>query len=86
MDDLSLSARTLSAVRAPVLLVHGAEDVVTPLAMAALPLLEHLTDVRLNVLGRCGQAPAVEHPRIFRRLLSDFLREERAPQEHEGVG
>jgi 2-hydroxymuconate-semialdehyde hydrolase len=66
----------LSAVRVPVLLVHGAQDRVTPLATAALPLLEHLADVRLHVLGRCGHVPAVEHPRDFRRLLSGFLGEE----------
>ncbi len=72
-DDLSLSVETLAAVRAPVLLVHGAEDRVTPLRTAALPLLDHLADVRLHVLGRCGHVPALEHPHDFRRLLSDFL-------------
>jgi len=73
VDDLTLSAHTLAAIRAPVLLVHGAEDRVTPLATAALPLLEHLADVRLHVLGRCGHVPAIEHPREFRHLLSGFL-------------
>ena len=29
--DITLSARTLAAIRAPVLLVHGADDTVTPL-------------------------------------------------------
>ena len=72
-EDLTLSAQTLARVSAPVLLVHGAEDRVTPLRTAALPLLEHLADVRLHVLGRCGHVPAVEHPHDFRRLLSDFL-------------
>jgi 2-hydroxymuconate-semialdehyde hydrolase len=73
-DDLTLPARTLAAIRAPVLLVHGAEDRVTPLATAALPLLGHLPDVRLHVLGRCGHVPALEHPDEFRQLLSGFLR------------
>ena len=75
-DDLTLSAQTLQDVRAPVLLVHGAQDRVTPLGTAALPLLDHLADVRLHVLGRCGHVPAVEHPDEFRRLLVDFLRQE----------
>ena len=61
-------------VRPPVLLVHGAEDRVTPIGTAALPLLEHLADVRMHVFGRCGHVPAIEHPHDFRRLLSDFLR------------
>nr|WP_241744413.1 alpha/beta fold hydrolase [Cellulosimicrobium arenosum] len=73
-EDLTLSAQTLASVRAPVLLVHGAEDRVTPLSTSALPLLECLADVRLHVFGRCGHVPAVERSDEFRRLLSDFLR------------
>lgn len=72
-EDLTLSTRQLSAVRAPVLLVHGAQDRVTPLRTTALPLLDHLSDVRLHVLGRCGHVPAVEHAPEFVRLLRDFL-------------
>ncbi|WP_197038899.1 alpha/beta fold hydrolase [Herbidospora cretacea] len=72
-EDLTLSARTLAGIRAPVLLVHGAQDRVTPLSTSALPLLDHLADVRLHVLGRCGHVPALEHPHDFRRLLSCFL-------------
>ncbi|WP_226924603.1 alpha/beta fold hydrolase [Georgenia satyanarayanai] len=71
-EDLTLSEQTLAAVHAPVLLVHGAQDRVTPLP-ATLPLLDHLTDVRMHVLGRCGHAPALEHQRAFHHLLSDFL-------------
>jgi pimeloyl-ACP methyl ester carboxylesterase len=73
-EDLTLSAQELAEISAPVLLVHGAQDRVTPLTSAALPLLERLTDVRLHVFGRCGHAPPVEHPHAFRRLVSDFLR------------
>lgn len=73
VEDLTIPATALSDVRAPVLLVHGAQDRVTPLRTAALPLLDHLADVRLHVLGRCGHAPMVEHPEDFSRLLSDFL-------------
>ncbi|MCM3660001.1 alpha/beta fold hydrolase [Georgenia satyanarayanai] len=71
-EDLTLPNQMLAAVRAPVLLVHGAQDRVTPLP-DSLPLLDHLADGRLHVLGRCGHAPPVEHPRDFLRLLSDFL-------------
>ncbi|MEU7650678.1 alpha/beta hydrolase [Micromonospora taraxaci] len=76
-DDLTLSVQTLAAVSAPVLLVHGAEDRVTPLATTAQPLLEHLADVRLHVLDRCGHVPATEHPHEFRQLLSRFLSQDR---------
>jgi 2-hydroxymuconate-semialdehyde hydrolase len=75
-EDLTLSAQTLADVRAPVLLVHGAEDRVTPLRTAALPLLECLGDVRLHVFGRCAHVPPVEQPHGFRGLVSDFLRQE----------
>ena len=61
-DDLTLSAQTLACVGAPVLLVHGAQDRVTPLRSAALPLLEHLADARLHVLGRCGARAASRAP------------------------
>ncbi|HEX5918107.1 MAG TPA: alpha/beta hydrolase [Nocardioides sp.] len=73
VDDLTLSAGALAAVRAPVLLVHGAQDRLTPLPTSALPLLDHLADVRLHVLGRCGHAPQIERPAAFRQLVTDFL-------------
>jgi pimeloyl-ACP methyl ester carboxylesterase len=73
VDDLTLAAGTLAAVTAPVLLVHGAQDRITPLREAALPLLDALPDARLHGLGRCGHVPAVEHPHAFLALLSDFL-------------
>lgn len=73
VDDLTLSAQTLARVHAPVLLMHGAQDRVTPLSAATQPLLEHLADVRLHVVQECGHAPMVEHPAQFWRVLSDFL-------------
>ena len=72
-DDLTLAPPTLADVRAPVLLVHGAQDRVTPLVTAAVPLLDHLADVRLHVFGACGHVPPLEHPEAFQRVLSDFL-------------
>ena len=75
--DITLSARTLAAIRAPVLLVHGADDTVTPLGTAALPMLDHLPDVRLHIFGRCGHVPAIEYPHEFRQLLASFLTHDR---------
>jgi 2-hydroxymuconate-semialdehyde hydrolase len=71
--DLTLDPASLAAIAAPVLLIAGAQDRVTPLRDAALPLLDALADVRLHALGRCGHLPAVEHPAAVLRLLSDFL-------------
>ena len=73
MRDLTLDPDTLAAVRAPVLLVHGANDRLTPIAIAALPLLDRLPDARLHAFGRCGHVPAVEQQEEFIRVLADFL-------------
>ena len=74
VDDLTLTPEALGGLRAPVLLVHGADDRATPLTTAALPLLDLLPDVRLHVQGRCGHVPALEHPLEFQRVVSTFLR------------
>jgi 2-hydroxymuconate-semialdehyde hydrolase/2-hydroxy-6-oxo-octa-2,4-dienoate hydrolase len=73
VQDLTLDASALAAVRAPVLLVHGRDDRIVPLLDGALPLLEALPDARLHVFGRCGHVPAVEHHAAFVHLLRDFL-------------
>jgi 2-hydroxymuconate-semialdehyde hydrolase len=73
VDDLTLSAAERNAVAAPVLLVHGARDRVVPPRDGALPLVEHLPDARLHVLGGCGHSPHAERPRTVHRLLTDFL-------------
>lgn len=76
-DDLTLTAATLAQVRAPVLLVHGEQDLVTPMPAATDPLVEHLSDVRLHVVGACGHALMAEQPGEFWELLSSFLGEDR---------
>lgn len=73
VDDLTLSPELLAEVTAPVLLVHGANDRLTPLQPSTLPLLQHLADVRLHVFGRCGHVPSVEHADEFHRVLQAFL-------------
>ncbi|GAA1478032.1 alpha/beta hydrolase [Nocardioides aestuarii] len=76
VDDLTLPPALLAAVIAPVLLIHGADDEVTPLATATSPLVEHLPDVRVHVLDRCGHVPQLEHPDAFQGLLAGFLDDE----------
>jgi 2-hydroxymuconate-semialdehyde hydrolase len=71
--DLELPADELEAIHAPVLLVHGARDRITPLADAALPLLHTLSDCTLHAFGRCGHVPAIEQAGPFARTLRDFL-------------
>lgn len=80
-DDLTLSAETLARVRVPVLLVHGAQDRVTPLHPATDPLLGHLADVRRHVVESCGHAPMVEQPEEFRDVVAHFLRAGDRPED-----
>jgi pimeloyl-ACP methyl ester carboxylesterase len=77
VDDLTLSRDELTAISAPVLLVHGAEDRVVPLRDSFLPLLEALPNVRGHVFGRCGHASPLERTDEFNRLLTTFLEADR---------
>ena len=72
-DDLTLSTQVLTGVRAPVLLVHGAQDCVTPLATAARPPVEHLAYVRLHVLAMRARAGGRASARFWRPLTSRDL-------------
>jgi 2-hydroxymuconate-semialdehyde hydrolase len=77
VDDLTLSRDELTAISAPVLLVHGAEDRVMPLRDGFLPLLQVLPNVRGHVFGRCGHASPLERADEFNRLLTTFLEADR---------
>ncbi|WP_234320147.1 alpha/beta fold hydrolase [Streptomyces sp. SBT349] len=73
--DLALSTDELARIRAPALLVHGAEDRVVPLESSTLRLLHLLPDVRAHLFGACGHASPAERPAELHRLLTTFLEE-----------
>jgi pimeloyl-ACP methyl ester carboxylesterase len=73
VDALSLTDAELDAIAVPVLLIHGANDPIVPLADSALPLLERLQDVRAHIFGRCRHASPVERTDEFNRLVLTFL-------------
>jgi 2-hydroxymuconate-semialdehyde hydrolase len=77
VDDLSLSRDELAAIAVPVLLVHGAQDRIVPLADSALALLQLLPDVRAHVFGGCGHASPLERTDEFNELLTRFLETDR---------
>jgi pimeloyl-ACP methyl ester carboxylesterase len=77
VDDLSLTREELAAIAVPVLLVHGAQDRVVPLADGALALLHLLPDVRAHVFGGCGHASPIERTGEFNELLTAFLETDR---------
>ncbi len=61
-----------SQVRAPTLVVQGAEDRMTPVR-AARKLVEVISDARLEVVPDAGHMVMVEAPDRVRRLLEGFL-------------
>lgn len=73
VDDLALSNDELAALRQPVLLVHGHDDPVVPMASTSLPLMDVLQDVQLHVFGHCGHWVMIEHTAAFNRVVATFL-------------
>ena len=64
----------LGEITAPVLLVWGRQDEVTP-PFVAEKFLELLPDARLVWVDQCGHAPMMEHPAQFNDALDAFLGE-----------
>ncbi len=67
-------APLLGAVRAPALIVRGAEDAVAP-ADCAEQYAAALPDARLETVADCGHAVALERPEALARLVADFIGE-----------
>ncbi len=76
VDALATPVEQIHGIAQEALIVHGRDDQVIPL-QSSLELHRLLDRSQLHVFGRCGHAPAVEHPHDFRQLLSCFLRRER---------
>ncbi|WP_212908565.1 alpha/beta fold hydrolase [Streptomyces sp. TS71-3] len=64
---------TLAAVRTPVLIVVGADDVYTPVATAE-EIHRLVPGATLTVIDRAGHLPGVEQPERFNAALLEFLR------------
>ena len=73
VDDLALSGAELSAIRQPVLMVHGRDDQVVPWQRSSLPLVDLLPDVRLHVIGGCGHWTMIEKTADFLAVVEPFL-------------
>jgi pimeloyl-ACP methyl ester carboxylesterase len=67
-------SETLDAVRQPVLIVHGREDMLVPLSLSAW-LADALPNARLEVLDDTGHLPMLERPVQFNELLLEFAAE-----------
>lgn len=64
----------LHEIGAPVLLVWGRQDNVTP-PFVAEKFHELLPNAYLVFIDKCGHAPMMEHPDVFNRHLEHFLEE-----------
>ena len=65
---------SLPGILAPTLIVWGAADPLTPLALGER-IAASITGSRLEVFADCAHSPNVEQPERFNRVLHDFLRE-----------
>jgi len=72
LRDVDLRA-VVGQVRCPVLVVHGAYDMLCPLG-AGRWLAENLPDARLALHERAAHAPFLSHPDWFAAELRGFLR------------
>ena len=72
VDALATPDDEIAELPHDVLVVHGREDRVIPLA-TSLRLLELVPRARLHVFGRCGHWTQIEHAAAFNRLVADFL-------------
>lgn len=62
----------LGSIHAPVLLIWGKDDQITP-SFVAEKFHELLPDSRLIFINECGHAPMMEHPELFNQHLEAFL-------------
>lgn len=69
LEDLSAE---IPRIKAPTLLVWGADDRFVPLE-AGIRFLRLIPGAELHVFSRCGHWVQVEHAERFNRLVADFL-------------
>ncbi len=62
----------ISSIIAPVLLVWGKEDKITP-SWVGEKFHELLPNSELALIEKCGHAPMMEHPHKFNEILESFL-------------
>ncbi len=72
-DDLALSGAELSAIGAPVLLVHGRDDRVVPWRVSSAQLIDLLPDARMHIISGCGHWTMIEKTAGFLAVVQPFL-------------
>lgn len=72
MRDRPDSMPTLAEIDVPVLIIHGAEDQIIPLAEAEA-MAAAIPDAQLVVIPHAGHLPNLEQPDAFNDAVIDFL-------------
>jgi len=70
--DRSLGMDVLSAIRAPVLILWGAEDRLLP-ATSAEEFRRKIPGAQVELIPNCGHIPQLERPAYTRRRVRDFI-------------
>jgi len=73
VDDLALSGAELTAVTAPVLLVHGRDDRVVPWRESSAQLVDLLPNSQLHVISGCGHWTMIEKTAEFLSVVQPFI-------------
>jgi len=68
----SLGIDVLSAIRAPVLILWGAEDRLLP-ATSAEDFRRHIPGAQVELIPGCGHIPQLEQPALTRRRVREFV-------------
>jgi 3-oxoadipate enol-lactonase len=69
---LNITVR-IGAIKAPTLVIAGADDPGTPPAMSAA-IAAAIPGARLEVIPSASHLSCIEQPEIFNRLATDFLK------------
>jgi pimeloyl-ACP methyl ester carboxylesterase len=72
LEDDELPTKRLNNMKAPTLLIWGAEDALNSVD-DGVGLRKSIPNARLEVVSKCGHLPHIEKPAEFNKLTLDFL-------------
>jgi 2-hydroxymuconate-semialdehyde hydrolase len=73
LDAMALSEDELRNIQAPVLLIHGREDKVIPLAETSWKIAQLIPNAQLHVFPHCGHWVQIEKTEQFIHQVLEFL-------------
>lgn len=82
MKNRPNSTPTLSKIKVPVLIIHGEDDQIIPLAEAEM-MFEAIDGCELVVVENAGHLPNLEQPEKFNDAVADFIESFFEDEEHE---